>query len=162
MDKYEKIEEIYAKKYNSDTTTRKAIGDFMLSENYAVDVKSNNIDKNNYSPNICSAYKLYKWIQNSNNKLSYIFVDYREDLLGKITIIEDSGLVPVEHISWDCLTIQAQGNGVVQKCKDLKIDENQTREQFINGLRKAYKVFVDKERIKLKKNEQLIVNNEHI
>ena len=97
----------------------------MLSENYAVDVKSNNIDKNNYSPNICSAYKLYKWIQNSNNKLSYIFVDYREDSLGKITIIEDSGLVPVEHISWDCLDIRCQGKGVIQLSRNLKINKNE-------------------------------------
>ena len=51
MDSYRKIEKLIAKKYKRATTTRKAVGDFMLTKNHAVNVKSNNVDKQNYSPN---------------------------------------------------------------------------------------------------------------
>jgi len=54
MDAYEQIQAQMAKKYGKETTTRKAIGDFMLSDNHAVNVKSNNVDKENYSPNMIS------------------------------------------------------------------------------------------------------------
>ena len=41
MDAYSKIEKLIADKYDKDTTTRKAVGDFMLTDTHAVDVKSN-------------------------------------------------------------------------------------------------------------------------
>jgi hypothetical protein len=52
MDVYEVIQAMVAKKYGKPTMSRKAIGDFMLSDSHAVNVKSNNDDKMNYSPNI--------------------------------------------------------------------------------------------------------------
>jgi hypothetical protein len=52
MDKYEEIEEAIAAEFGKSTTTRKATGDFMLDENHAVNIKSNNLAKNNYSPNM--------------------------------------------------------------------------------------------------------------
>ena len=54
MDAYKKIEGQMAKKYGKVTTTRKAIGDFMLADDHAVNVKSNNVAKQNYSPNMIS------------------------------------------------------------------------------------------------------------
>lgn len=56
--------------------TRKAIGDFMLSEDHAVNVKSNNVEKLNYSPNIISISKMHQWIFELKKDLSFIFVDY--------------------------------------------------------------------------------------
>jgi hypothetical protein len=43
MDEYRIIENLMADKYGKSTTTRKAIGDFMLADNHAVNVKSNNV-----------------------------------------------------------------------------------------------------------------------
>ena len=54
MDVSQTIEVRMAVKHKADTTTRKAVGDFMLSESHAVNVKSNNVKKQNYSPNIIS------------------------------------------------------------------------------------------------------------
>ena len=62
MDAYRKIEKQIADKYGKDTTTRKAVGDFMLAENHAVNVKSNNVAKQNYSPNMISIKKMHKWV----------------------------------------------------------------------------------------------------
>ncbi|MDE3090276.1 MAG: hypothetical protein KGJ80_12920 [Chloroflexota bacterium] len=75
MDAYIKIEKLMADKYGKPTTTRKAIGDFMLAENHAVNVKSNNVAKQNYSPNMISIQKMHKWVFEKRNDLSFIFVD---------------------------------------------------------------------------------------
>ena len=156
MDIYEKIEKYVAQKYGAVANeTKKSIGDFMLSANHPVNVKSNNIDKNNYSPNMISAKRLVKWITDPANSLSFIFVDYKI-LNGAPKIIRDSGLIPVEHLSWKCMSIQAQGWGVIQLSCDLKIDKSQTRAQFLKGLRGAYEVFIQKERDKMAKIEQMI------
>src|SRR5210317_640355 len=103
-DAYEKIEEIIAKKYGSSTTSRKNIGDFMLSSMEAVDVKSNNIAKNNFSPNMVSAKKVFDYLK-EDNLLYFIFVDY-EIKNNKIHILEESDLIPINYIDWSCLSIQ--------------------------------------------------------
>ena len=164
MDTYKQIEKLYADKYNRPVSEkRKSIGDFMLTENHAVDVKSNKEGGNNFSPNMGSAVKIYNWLLNEENDLSYIFVDYNIDAdFNEINVTSDTDLIPIEHISWDCLVIRAQGNGMIQKPKPLKINKNQTRKEFIEGLRGAYKEFVDKERIKLDKNERYIVNDNQL
>jgi len=152
MDAYEKIEEIIAKEYGSSTTTRKAIGDFMLSDTEAVNVKSNNIHKNNYSPNIMSADKAWKWLSKGNS-LYFIFVDYSLDD-GKVVIKEKTDLIPIEHISWDCLNIRCQGRGVIQRTKSLIVDNKQTLEDWKQGLSKEYSTYIAKERQKLAELER--------
>jgi hypothetical protein len=147
VDTYEKIEEFIAQKYGKTTTTRKATGDFMLGDNHAVNVKSNNVEKQNYSPNMISIKKLHKWVFEDGNQLSFIFVDYRQ-LGDRIEIVNEPVLVPVEHISWDCLSIEAQGYGVIQKISDLKIDSNQSKKQFYAGFLKAYEKYMQKEKRK--------------
>lgn len=61
MDDYRTIEIQTAKKYGATAKgTRKSIGDFLLNDDTqkSVNIKSNNIAKNNYSPNIISAKRL--------------------------------------------------------------------------------------------------------
>lgn len=139
------IEEIYAKRYNTTTTTRKDIGDIYV-EGIPWNIKSNDLDKENYSPNLISADKLFDYL-NSGKILKFLFVDYKED-----SIIKES-LVDATHISWDCLTIQCQGKGVIQISSDLKVDESQTKEDFLKGFAPAYKIYLKKERKKLDKLE---------
>ena len=139
------IEEMYAKKYNTSTTTRKDIGDLYV-DGIAWNIKSNDLNKENYSPNLVSADKLFDYL-NSGKTLKFLFVDYKED-----SIIKEN-LVDATHISWDCLTIQCQGKGVIQISSDLKIDESQTTEDFLKGFAPAYKTYLKKERKKLDKLE---------
>ena len=142
----QEIEEIYAKKYNTTTTTRKDIGDIYI-EGIPWNIKSNNLDKENYSPNLISADKLFDYL-NSGKTLKFLFVDYKED-----SIIKEN-LVDATHISWDCLSIQCQGKGVIQVSSDLKVDEEQTKEKFLKGFSPAYKTYFKKERAKLDKLEK--------
>lgn len=158
MDDYRTIEIETAKKHGATAKgTKKSIGDFLLNDDIQkpVNVKSNNVDKNNYSPNIISAKRLIKWLQQDGNQLYFIFVNYKKTSSG-VEVIDDSGLVPVEHLSWDCLTIEAQGWGVIQMSGNLKINKNQDKKGFFRGMKKAYEKFIDKETLKMAKIREMI------
>ena len=145
------IEEIYAEKYNTSTTSRKDIGDIYVN-GIPINIKSSHIDRNNYSPNLVSADKLFNHLKNPNNNLQFMFVKYDDNN------IIDEKLINAEHISWDCLDIRCQGKGVIQLSKSLKVDKTQTREYFLKGLSEAYKVYIGKERKKLKLLEEKYCN----
>ena len=139
-----------AQKYGQATTTRKAIGDFMLSADHAVNVKSNNVDKQNYSPNMISIKKMHLWVFEMRKDLSFLFVDYsvRDE---ELTILKEVGPIPIEHLSWDCLTIEAQGYGVIQMSSTIKIVETQTKRDFYEGFLAVYDKYRQKE---LRKHEK--------
>lgn len=155
-DKYQEVQDYCAKKYKQIITKgKKDIGDFYLNEKYPVNVKSNNLDANNYSPNIISAKRLLSWLKEPTNQYGLIFVDYKI-VKGKIQIIKDSDVIQIEHISWDCLSIEAQGWGVIQKVGELKLNKRQSRKQFLLGFEKEYKKFKAKEEKKWRKMDELL------
>lgn len=158
MDAYSQIEKLIADKYGKDTTTKKAVGDFMLTDTHAVNVKSNNVAKQNYSPNMISIQKMHKWVFEDRQDLSFIFVDY-EDHNGTLEIVKESQPIPIEHISWDCLSIEAQGYGVIQKIGSLKIVPAQTKREFYKGFLAAYAKYMQKERIKHKRFAKRFITN---
>jgi hypothetical protein len=143
MDTYERIESQVAAKYGASTTTRKAVGDFMIDESHAVNVKSNNLGKQNYSPNMISIKKMHRWVFEERNDLSFIFVDYRQNE-DNIKVIRTSDLVPIEHISWRCLSIEAQGYGVIQRISNLIVCGRQTKCDFYKGFLTAYDKYIGK------------------
>lgn len=158
MDDYRVIEIEIAKKHGASAKgTKKAIGDFLLEDNIQkpVNVKSNNLAKNNYSPNIISAKRLIKWLQEDGNELYFLFVDYKKTDKG-IEIVKDSGLIPVQHLNWNCLTIEAQGWGVIQMSKPLEIDEKQDLKGFFRGMKTAYETYIGKETKKMAKIREMI------
>jgi len=158
MDHYREIEVKIAKKHGAVAKgTKKSIGDFLINNNIQqpVNVKSNNLAKKNYSPNIISAKRLINWVKQNGNELYFIFVDYKI-VNGKIEIIKDSGLVPFYHINWNCLTIEAQGWGVIQMYKPLELDKNQTVKSFFKGMRVAYEKYMNKEVKKIEKIKEMI------
>tara|TARA_R100000234_G_scaffold89252_1_gene57591 strand:+ start:217 stop:699 length:483 start_codon:yes stop_codon:yes gene_type:complete len=151
----ERIEQIYADKYNTTTTSRKNIGDIYVDD-VPINIKSNDVNGENYSPNLMSADKLFDYLSDSNNELKFMFVDYEND--GDEIVILNERLVNAEHISWDCLSIQCQGRGVIQVSSSLKIDETQTREEFLKGFSPAYEQYLGKEREKLNTLEEKYAN----
>ncbi|WP_118953255.1 hypothetical protein [Taibaiella helva] len=158
MDIYQQIEAEIALQHGAVAKgTKKSIGDFLLNNkiNKPVNVKSNNVAKNNYSPNIISAKRLIEWLKQEGNELYFIFVDYKITEAG-LEIVKDSGLIPVQNINWDCLTIEAQGWGVIQMCKPLKVDENQDIKGFFRGMKNAYEVYMRKEAKKVEKIKEMI------
>jgi hypothetical protein len=158
MDYYREVEIEIAKKHGAVAKgTKKSIGDFLLNAdvNKPVNVKSNNLDKRNYSPNIISAKRLILWLKQEGRELYFIFVDY-QITKDRIKYVKDSGLVPFYHLSWNCLTIEAQGWGVIQMCKPLEIDKNQTAKGFFKGMRIAYEKYMAKEAKKVEKIKEMI------
>jgi hypothetical protein len=147
MDAYRQVENLVAAKYGKSTTTRKATGDFMLADNHAVNVKSNNVAKQNYSPNMISTKKMHKWVFEERNELSFVFVDYEEDG-DDLKILHESELIPIERISWECLSIEAQGYGVIQRSGPLKTIKDQTKRDFYKGFLAAYEKYRQKEQKK--------------
>jgi hypothetical protein len=79
---------------------------------------------------------------------SLVFIDYKKTTNG-LEIIKNSGLVPVHHISWNCLTIEAQGWGVIQMSKPLEINPNQDKKTFFSEMKKAYETYMLKESKKM-------------
>jgi hypothetical protein len=92
----------------------------MLDDDHAVNVKSNNLAKQNYSPNIISIKKMHEWVFEKKKQLSFIFIDY-EVVGDDLKIVKETEPIPIENISWDCLSIEAQGYGVIQKISDLVV-----------------------------------------
>ena len=144
MFNYKDIEELYAHKHKVPLSKgNKDIGDFYV-EGVAYNVKSNNLKRKNFMPRIVSADKLYNYLQEPKNNLMIVFVDHKD------TVIIRDEYVKIENISWDCLSIQCQGLGLLMMKGKLKIDIKQTREQFLNKLVYEYKHnYIPKERIKL-------------
>lgn len=158
MDAYSRIEILMADKYERSTTTRKAVGDFMLADNHAVNVKSNNVAKQNYSPNMMSIKKMHEWVFEERNELSFIFVDY-EEVGDDLRILKESNLIPIEQISWDCLSIEAQGYGVIQKIGPLKTIPEQTKRDFYKGFLAAYEKYREKEHKKHERFSKRFIKN---
>ena len=144
MFNYKDIEELYAYKHKVPLSKgNKDIGDFYV-EGVAYNVKSNNLKRKNFMPRMVSADKLYNYLQEPKNNLMIVFVDHKD------TVIIRDEYVKIENISWDCLSIQCQGLGLLMMNDKLKIDIKQTREQFLNKLVYEYKHnYIPKERIKL-------------
>jgi hypothetical protein len=158
MDRYREIEVKIAQKHGAVAKgTRKSIGDFLLNDNpqKPVNVKSTNLANNNYSPNIISAMRLIKWLKQDGNELYFIFVDYKVSPKG-LEIIKDSGLVAVQNISWNCLTIEAQGWGVIQMYKPLEVDMKQDLKGFLKGMKNAYEIYMRKEAKKVEIIKEII------
>jgi hypothetical protein len=143
------IEEHYADKYNTTVTSRKDIGDIYV-DGQPVNIKSHNVNKKNYSPNLVSAYRAYHHLQDNEKELTFMFVYHNGE-----EIISDRE-VKVEHISWNCLSIQCQGNGVIQLSKPLEVDTTQTKEKWIEGLKTNYAQYIEKERKKLNRLEDML------
>src|SRR5580700_10684671 len=161
MDAYEHIQAMMAKKYGKETTTRKAIGDFMLSDSHAVNVKSNNVDKQNYSPNMISIKKMHEWVFEDRHGLGFVFVDY-EQKDGKVEVLKQSEVIPIEQISWNCLSIEAQGYGVIQTCRTLEIVPDQTKGDFYKGFLTAYAKYLQKEKKKHENFAKRFINPDSI
>lgn len=158
MDRYREIEVKLAEKHGAVAKgTRKSIGDFLLNNNpqKPVNVKSTNLANNNYSPNIISAMRLIKWLKQDGNELYFIFVDYNVTKDG-LEIVKDSGIVAVHNISWNCLTIEAQGWGVIQMYKPVEVNLKQDLKGFLNGMKNAYEIYMRKEAKKVEIIKEMI------
>lgn len=161
MDVYNSIEKLIADQHGKALGTRKAIGDFMLTDSHAVNVKSNNVEKQNYSPNMISIKKMHEWVFEDRHDLSFVFVDYKQNS-GKIEVLKQTALIPIEQLSWTCLSIEAQGYGVIQMCRQLEVVPKQSKSDFYRGFLAAYAKYLQKEKTKHENFAKRFINPDSI
>jgi hypothetical protein len=115
----------------------RSIDDFTLkidgatSHTYLIDVKTHDRDRKFSMPNLISTERLYKLYQDTNVTFGIIIIDY-ESGNHKAKEICDTKFLPIEHISWESLSIQNLGMGQIQITnlnKDIK---------FFRGTRKEW------------------------
>ncbi len=113
---------IIARHNAAHARSKRSIEDVMVGDSTYVDIKTTDINSNFSMPNLISVERLRKLYQDPENKLVYIFVEYEvidEELLDTLTqdkyaVIKSIEIRPIESISWDCMHIQALGNGQLQ------------------------------------------------
>ncbi|HNU69350.1 MAG TPA: hypothetical protein PKG82_09380, partial [Myxococcota bacterium] len=79
---------------------------------YVVDVKTHRTDTRFNMPNLTSVERLSRFYEDDSNCFCIMMVSYTVD---DVSIqVTDVHFVPIEFLSWDCLTIGALGWGQIQ------------------------------------------------
>ncbi len=135
-------------------SSRKAMGDlFFASEgyNYTVDVKTHRTDTKFNMPNLTSVKRLAKLYKEDSDIFVIFFVPY--NFKNDVINFEQISICPIEHLSWDCLTLGALGEGQIQIKNSNKIDiiPNSRKDWMIKLCDKLIKDFYPKEKKKTDK-----------
>jgi len=120
--------------YSSDFA-RRAMADLAFKDNdgfyYVVDVKTHRKETKFNMPNLTSVRRLARLYEDDNNYFSLLIV--KNTLSGISVSISDVHFVPIEFMSWDCLTIGALGWGQIQIANSnyLTINEGYSRKKWM-------------------------------
>ena len=100
----------------SASFARRAMADIAFTDvddlYYVVDVKTHRLDTAFNMPNLTSVQRLARLYEDDQNYFVLLMVKYRlEDIH---LIVDTVHFVPIEFLSWDCLTIGALGTGQIQ------------------------------------------------
>ena len=103
------------KEYSSQFA-RRAMADIAFSDKdgfyHIVDVKTHRLDTKFNMPNLTSVERLSRFYEDDANYFVVLKVDYRIDDLN--LTVDKALFVPIEFLSWDCLTLGALGWGQIQ------------------------------------------------
>lgn len=103
------------KEYSSQFA-RRAMADIAFTDKddfyYVIDVKTHRLDTRFNMPNLTSVERLSRFYEDDKNYFCVLKVDYKVENLK--AIIEKVAFVPIEFISWECLTLGALGWGQIQ------------------------------------------------
>jgi len=87
---------------------------------YVVDVKTHRKEEGFHMPNLTSVERLARFYEDDRNCFVVLAVSYRIE--GTRVTAEDVHFVPIEFLSWKCLTIGALGWGQIQIANSDHID----------------------------------------
>lgn len=100
----------------SPAFARRAMADLAFEDAagryYVVDVKSHRLGAKFSMPNLTSVERLARFCEEDRNYFVLLLFDY--DVRGVQLVVENVHFVPIEFLSWDCLTIGALGWGQIQ------------------------------------------------
>ena len=102
----------YITEYSSNFA-RRSMADLAFTDKngfyHVVDVKTHRLDTAFNMPNLTSVERLSRYYQDDNNYFDLLMIDY--SISGLHIAVEKVYFVPIEFLSWDCLTIGALGWG---------------------------------------------------
>ncbi len=108
----------------SPSFARRAMADLAFCDKndsyYIVDVKTHKLDTVFNMPNLTSVERLARFYEEDKNYFVVLNIAY--NLKGNGIKVEKVNFVPIEFLSWDCLTIGALGWGQIQIANSNKID----------------------------------------
>jgi hypothetical protein len=87
---------------------------------HVIDVKTHRLDTKFNMPNLTSVERLARFYEDDKNYFVILFVAY--NLQGTHVEVNKVHFVPIEFLSWDCLTIGALGWGQIQIANSNRID----------------------------------------
>lgn len=115
---------------------RRSMADFAFTDinnnYYVIDSKTHNIDTSFNMPNLTSVERLSRFYEDNENYFTILMTTYSISEQNK-PIFTSCIFVPIEMLSWKCLTLGALGWGQIQIANSniIDIDETQTRKQFM-------------------------------
>ena len=122
-DKFQALLGGICKEYSADFA-RRAMADLAFKDTddiyYVVDVKTHRKEEGFHMPNLTSVERLARFYEDDMNCFVVLTVSYRID--GTKVTAEDVHFVPIEFLSWKCLTIGALGWGQIQIANSDRID----------------------------------------
>ena len=116
---------------------------------YLVDVKSHRTSTSFNMPNLTSVERLARLYEDDQNYFVLLIV--QSDLRGSHAVFSRVHFVPIEFLSWDCLTVGALGWGQIQiaNSKNIVVDALSSRRQWMLQLCEIMLEFYPKEIAKI-------------
>ncbi len=98
---------------------------------YVVDVKTHRVGTHFNMPNLTSVERVARFYEDDKNYFAVLIVKY--SIQATSVTVKDVTFVPIEFLSWDCLTIGALGWGQIQlaNANVVKIREGYTRKKWM-------------------------------
>jgi len=133
-DNFERIFGDLGLNYSSDFA-RRAMADLAFTDKdgfyFRVDVKTHRLDSNFNMPNLTSVERLAKFYEDDKNYFVILKTDY--EIKGTKVVIKKVNFVPIEFLSWDCLTLGALGWGQIQiaNSNNVKIIPKNSRKKWM-------------------------------
>lgn len=134
---------------------RRAMADLAFNDNegnyYMVDVKTHRVDTAFNMPNLTSVDRLAKFYASDKNYFVILKIDYAVE--NTKATIKKVTFVPIEYLSWDCLTIGALGKGQIQIANSnfVKILPNNSRKDWMLEMCEKLLRFYPAEIVKINK-----------
>ena len=148
------------KEYSADFA-RRAMADLAFKDNddfyYVVDVKTHRKEVGFHMPNLTSVERLSRFYEDDKNYFLILFVGYSVN--ESKVLVEDLHFIPIEFLSWKCLTIGALGWGQIQiaNSNNLLIDKTSSRKKWMLELCDTLAEFYPRELLKLLKELRISI-----
>ena len=125
----------FCKEY-SGKFARRAMADLAFTDQkdlyYIVDVKTHRLETKFNMPNLTSVERLARFYEDDMNYYVMLMVAY--NIVSDVSIhVEKVHFVPIEFLSWDCLTIGALGWGQIQiaNARNIVVNHRYSRKKWM-------------------------------